>query len=419
MKKPHLCLSTHLLEILPCSLINPRFFFPYRFHSYECSSSRPFPDYSPKKPTIRDSDFVHQISTSIKQRRLEPLPRVLKPFELHFKPDHFIWVLAKIRNDFSLVLGFFDWARARKKLSLEAQCIVAHISIAYKHPETAHSLIRDLLMGRNLDKFSVRHFIEQVIYTYKDWGPDPLIYDIVFQVLVRAWMVDEARSFFHRMLNYGVIIDVHSCNFLLTHLSSSGIGNALKVFGEFSESGLCWNTASYNIIIHGLCIVDRVKEAHILLVEMESKGYPPDVITFSTVIDGYCRVGELQTALDLVEEMSVKGLNPNAFVYNSIIVFLCKKNKVVDAEKVLRQMISNKIGPDNVVYTTLIDGFCKIGNLPDAFRLMDEMRSLGLFPDTITYTALISGLCQSGKIDEAVRIFQEMGLKGLAVDEIA
>ena len=75
------------------------------------SNARPFPDYSPRKPSVTDTDFVHHISTTIKQRRAEPFRRILKPFESKFRPDHLIWVLMNIRDDYKLVLDFFNWAR--------------------------------------------------------------------------------------------------------------------------------------------------------------------------------------------------------------------------------------------------------------------------------------------------------------------
>uniref|UniRef100_A0A0D3BFG9 DDE Tnp4 domain-containing protein n=1 Tax=Brassica oleracea var. oleracea TaxID=109376 RepID=A0A0D3BFG9_BRAOL len=73
-------------------------------------TTRPFPDYSPKKPSVRDTELVHQIANVIKLRRTEPLRRSLKPYECKFKTDHLVWVLMKI---------FFEWARSRRDSTLE------------------------------------------------------------------------------------------------------------------------------------------------------------------------------------------------------------------------------------------------------------------------------------------------------------
>ena len=141
---------------------------------------------------------------------------------------------------------------------------------------------------------SFGHFVEQLIYTYKDWGSDPRVFDIFFQVLVEAGMLNEARKLFDKMLNYGLLISVESSNLFISHLSKDldGIKVALKVFSEFPEVGVCWNTASYNIIIHSLCQIGRVVEAHQLLLRMELRGCMPDVVSYSTITSGYCQVGD-------------------------------------------------------------------------------------------------------------------------------
>lgn len=85
------------------------------------TAARPFPDYSPKKSSIRDSELVQHVSTSIKQRYSEHIRRVLKPFESKIKPDHIVWVLMTIKNDYKLVIDFFDWWCQRRDPSIEGK----------------------------------------------------------------------------------------------------------------------------------------------------------------------------------------------------------------------------------------------------------------------------------------------------------
>ncbi|KAJ0095118.1 hypothetical protein Patl1_16297 [Pistacia atlantica] len=384
-------------------------------------NTRPFPDYSPKKPTIRDAEFVHQISTAVKLHRFEPLRRILKPYESKFRPDHVIWVLMNIRSDYKLVLDFFDWACLRKDPNLEVRCIVIQLAVASKDLKTAHWLIHEFWAKPNLDvSLSFTHFVERLIYTYKDWGSNPHVFDVFFQVLVEVRLLNEARKLFDKMLNYGLAISIGSCNLYLARLSDSydGLGVAIRIFSEFPEVGVCWNTSSYNIIIHCLCRLGKIKEAHILLLKMELKGCLPDVISYSTVINGYCHLGELQRVLKLTEEMQIKGLKPNKYTYNSIIFLLCKSGKLVEAETVLREMMNQGIVPDNVIYTTLIDGFCKLGNVAAACKVFDEMQGLKIIPDLLAYTAIICGFCQIGKMMEADKLFHELLERGLEPDEV-
>ncbi|KAL6192428.1 hypothetical protein ACLB2K_033516 [Fragaria x ananassa] len=143
---------------------------------------RPFPDYSPKRPTIKDAELVHGISTTIKLRRFEPLRRILKHYESKFRSDHLIWVLMNIKSDYKLVLDLFDWACLRRDPTLEARCIVVHIAAASNDLKTAHGLIRDFWAKPKLDvSLSCTHFSDRLIYTYKDWGSEPHVFDVFFQ----------------------------------------------------------------------------------------------------------------------------------------------------------------------------------------------------------------------------------------------
>ncbi|CAK8561566.1 unnamed protein product [Lathyrus sativus] len=300
----------------------------HRFHQYHFPSAtaaacfsttpRPFPDYSPRNPSVTDTDLIRHITTTIKRRRLEPFRRVLKPYESRFKPSHFIWVLINIKDDYQLVLNLFNWVKSRSQQqlhpTLESLCIVVHIAVASNDIETAKRLVFEFWATPRLDvskSFDV--FSERLIYTYKDWGSHPLVFDVFFQVLVETGFVLQAEKLFHKLLGYGVVVSVDSCNLFLSRLSCNfeGIKIAVKVFEEFPELGVCWNNVSYNIVLHCLCQLGKVKEAHNLHVQMEHRGNFPDVVSYGVVISGYCKIGELDKVLKLVDELKRKGLKPN------------------------------------------------------------------------------------------------------------
>ena len=250
------------------------------------TKKRPFPDYSPRKPTIRDSELVQYISSTIKQRRSETLGHVLKPFESEFRPEHIIWVLMNIKNDYNILLNFYKWVCLRREPSLEVRCIVIHAAVASKDSKTAHDLIYDFWVKPNLDvSDSFSYFVEKLIYTYKEWGSDPHVFDLFFEALVEVGLPAEARRFFGKMLNYGLLISADSCKMLLSHLSNDfNTKEAFKVFCEFLQSGVFWDVESYNKIIHILCQLGKVREAHQLLLLMELRGCIPDAVSYSTVI---------------------------------------------------------------------------------------------------------------------------------------
>nr|KJB12105.1 hypothetical protein B456_002G000500 [Gossypium raimondii] len=239
----------------------------------------------------------------------------------------------------------------------------------------AQQLIHDFWSKPDLEiGLSFSYILERLIYTYKDWGSDPKVFDVFFQVLVELGLLDEGKKLFDKILNYGLIISVDSLNIYLSKLRDhlGGFWRAVKVFFELPDVGSCWNTASYNIIIHSLCKLGKIKEAHRLLLQLGLRGCIPDVVTYSTIIDGYCHMGRLQMVLRIIDEMQSKALKPNHYTYSSVIYLLCEIGKVVEAEKALREMLNQGILSDSVVYTTLIDGFCKLGNIAFAYKLLNE-----------------------------------------------
>lgn len=60
-----------------------------------------------------------------------------------------------------------------------------------------------------------------------------------FKSLLKLGCFNEAGKLFDKLLNYGVVISVDSCNLFLTRLSNSdGTEIAIKVFNEYPEVGV-------------------------------------------------------------------------------------------------------------------------------------------------------------------------------------
>ncbi|PPD73960.1 hypothetical protein GOBAR_DD29105 [Gossypium barbadense] len=334
----------------------PPFFKRYLgsiLHLSHSANTRPFPDYSPKKPT---------------------------PYESKFRSNYLIWVLMNIKGEYTLVLDFFEWACLHRDPTLKARCIVFQIDAAFKYLKMAHQLIHDFWSKPDLDiDLSFSYILDRLIYTYKDWGSDPKVFYVFFQVLVELGLLDEGNKLFDKILNYGLIISVDSLNIYLSKLRDhlGGFWRAVKVFFELPDVGSCWNTASYNIIIHSLCKLGIIKEAHHLLLQLELRGYFPDVVTYSTIIDWYCHRGGCKC----------------------VIYLLCEIGKVVQAEEALREMLNQGILSDSV--------------MTEACNVFQEILGRGLEPDEFTYTALIDGYCKAGEMKKAFSLYNLMVQMGL------
>ncbi|PNX82822.1 pentatricopeptide repeat-containing protein mitochondrial-like [Trifolium pratense] len=367
---------------------------PHTIDANFSTTPRPFPDYSPRNPSVvTDTHLIRHVTTTIKRRRLEPLRRVLKPYESRFKPSHLTWVLINIKNDYKLALNFFNWAKSRSHEqqllhpTLESLCIVVHIAVASNDVGTAKRLVYEFWARPRLDVLKYFElFTERLIYTYKDWGSHPVVFDVYFQVLVETGFVLEAEKLFHKLLGYGLVVSVDSCNLFLSKLSCNFEG--IKIAAK------------------------DVKEAHNLLVQMEHRGDFPDVVSYGVVVSGYCKFGELDKVLKLVDELKRKGSKPNEYIYNNIIVVyttlnsgFCKSGDFLAACKLFNEMKHKKIVPDFVTYTSVIHGICKSGKIAEAHEMFNEMFVKGFKPDEVTYTALIDvGYCKAGEMKEAFAV---------------
>jgi len=65
---------------------------------------------------------------------------------------------------------------------------------------------------------------------------------------------------------------------------------------------------TYNILIDGLCKVERFAEASSFAKEMLEKGYKTDMVTHSSLFDGLCQDKKLDVAFDIWNRVLNKGL---------------------------------------------------------------------------------------------------------------
>ncbi|KAL6204324.1 hypothetical protein ACLB2K_021592 [Fragaria x ananassa] len=175
------------------------------------------------------------------------------------------------------------------------------------------------------------------------------------------------------------------------HLNKMGF--SLSVLGHLFKLGRQSNVISYNTLINGFVLKNRIQEAAQIFSKMLQGGHcVPDVITFSTIIKGLCRRGDNNAAIQLLRKMDERGCKANIVIYSTIIDSLCKDTLVVDAMSLFSEMISRVIAPNVVTYTSLIQGVCNTGQFEEATKLLYEMASRNIYPNVVTYSVLVDGL---------------------------
>ncbi|KAL2957927.1 hypothetical protein AAZX31_18G178500 [Glycine max] len=203
---------------------------------------------------------------------------------------------------------------------------------------------------------------------------------------------------------------------------------------------------TYSALIHGLSEVGNLGEARRVYEEMVGRGglfengkvdkamvlwdglTEADSATYGVVIHGLCRNGYVNRALQVLEEAEHRGGGVDEFAYLSLINALCKEGrldeaggvvklrisvafvkhfKLDSAVKVFREMSSKGCWPTVVSYNILINGLLRAGRFREAYDCVNEMLEKGWKPDIITYSTLIDGFCESKMIDTAFRLWHE------------
>ncbi|XP_022546089.1 pentatricopeptide repeat-containing protein At3g22470, mitochondrial [Brassica rapa] len=157
--------------------------------------------------------------------------------------------------------------------------------------------------------------------------------------------------------------------------------------------GIDPDTITYNSLIDGLCIENRLDEANQMVdVVMVSKGCDPDIVTFNILINGYCKAKLVDEGMRVFREISLRGLVADTVTYNTLVQGFCEAGKLDVAKELFQEMVSQGARPDIVTYRILLDGLCDNGELQEALDILEKMQK-----------------CKKGSLSEADKLFRKMG----------
>ncbi|GJS42608.1 pentatricopeptide repeat-containing protein, partial [Tanacetum coccineum] len=99
---------------------------------------------------------------------------------------------------------------------------------------------------------------------------------------------------------------------------------AFAVFAWNFKRGIIPHVVTFNTLLNGLVLEDRIVEAEIFFKKLiKQKLCEPNVVMYSTMIKGLCKFGISATAISLLRLMDERGCKPNVVTYNNIIDSLC------------------------------------------------------------------------------------------------
>ncbi|CAA2995543.1 Hypothetical predicted protein [Olea europaea subsp. europaea] len=83
----------------------------------------------------------------------------------------------------------------------------------------------------------------------------------------------------------------------------------------------------YRVLIHGFVKEKKVKEADIILVDMEKEGLVPDKDCYRALIHVYCESGNTDKPRAYRNEMAVKRVKTDCVIVTLILQSLCQHDK--------------------------------------------------------------------------------------------
>ncbi|KAL2557874.1 Pentatricopeptide repeat-containing protein [Forsythia ovata] len=268
---------------------------------------------------------------------------------------------------------------------------------------------------------------------FKDLGGllDEIAYNVVIDALCKmenlneaVWLLDEmkAKKMVPDIVHYTTLIngkglqrDLITYNVLVGGFSRSGLAeDAFLLLDDMRGLGLIPGTATHNLIIEGLCLGRKVKEAEMYLYRLEDKS----IENYSAMVNGYCESDNATKAYKLFVMLFKEGCYVKKTSRLKLLSSLCLEGEYDRAVTLFEMVLSLDDGPCKKMYDKLIAALCRAGNVKNARWAFDDMVLRGVSPDVITYTILLNGYCRVSFLQEARDLFSDMKERGISPDII-
>lgn len=299
-------------------------------------------------------------------------------------------MLQRFGDDWKSALGFFQWADLQQ---------------GYKHRSDAYTKMVDVL-GKSKQMYTMWVLVHDM--NNKGFITLQTI-SKVLRRLVAAGRWQEAIRTFDDIESLGLTKDTETINILLDTLcKEKKVEVARQVFLQY-RSDFVPDCRTFNIFVHGWCLLRRIDDAEKAIVEMKQNGIVPSVVTYSNILRAHCDLSNFCKVFELMDEMISVGCPPNTTTYTSVITSLGRLGKIEPIFKIIVKMKSTECKPDIFFFNSLISILGRIGEIHEARRIFDvEMRENGVLPDITTYNTMIAVYCQNSQGREALNILRKM-----------
>ncbi|CAH8391624.1 unnamed protein product [Eruca vesicaria subsp. sativa] len=276
---------------------------------------------------------------------------------------------------------------------------------------------------------------------------DRFCYNVAFDALIKLGKVDKAIELFREMTCEGISPDVVNYTTLIGGCCLHGrCVEALDLIIEMDKEGKPPDIVTFNVLAGGFA--RNAADASDILKLMEDRGVKPSSVTHNMVIQGLIVAGKIKEAEALYQEHNKSGGNvagivkgyceagrlDKAFerfikeefplpksVYFTLFTSLCAakdKNHIDKAQKVVERMWELGVEPGKSMYGKLIGAWCRVSDVGKAEKFLKAMKRREITPDLFTYTILIKTCCRLNKLEQADDFFRDMKKRGIKPDVV-
>ncbi|RYR11438.1 hypothetical protein Ahy_B04g068961 [Arachis hypogaea] len=277
----------------------------------------------------------------------------------------------------------------------------------YAHSPFPIALNNNNTNNNNNVDYAVASFI--TLLNNRD-APSQVEFDQILGSLVKINQYHTAVSLFAQMDFRGISPSLINC---FCHLGL--MDSAFSALAKNIKLGHQLDVFTYNALIDGYFLINRVNEAAKMFDSTIKAGLAPDVHSYSIMINGYCKNKMVDQAITFFKES--ESFVPNIGIY-TLIDRLCKSGRISCVQNILDEMHESEQPPKLVGYCILLDALCKIQHLDEAIALFHNIIHKGFRPNAYMCSILLNGLCKCGRVRTARELFEHLLANNYCLDVV-
>lgn len=211
--------------------------------------------------------------------------------------------------------------------------------------------------------------------------------------------------------DFGGLMDVGSCNALLTGLSRNGRAEeALDSFRRFQEQGVQLNVVSWTSVIACCAQNGKDLEGLNLFRDMQDAGVKPNAVTIPCMLPACANIAALMHGKSAHCFALRSSISNDVYVGSALVDMYAKCGRIKEARALFDVMPSRNA----VSWNAMMGGYAMHGKANDAIELFELMQKRRQRPDFITFTCILSACGQAGLTEEGQYYFNAMN-KGFGI----